>query len=176
MKLHSDLDSLLTCLVKESESHVIIRLLLRLFLLLLLLFLCNKERQCQWVGCNTKLKESIVKVTYQQLAELARDLRLGYELDGNTARCFIPWTLNNLVLRCKPEINTQTITLKSLLTSRSSTSGRGSCSRGGTSTRADLGDEVLDVHSRESTGEQVGPEWLDVKVGGLQDGGELITL
>merc|ERR1712045_451109 len=45
----------------------------------------------------------------------------------------------------------------------------------GTDTGADVGDQLTDVDVLEGTGEEAGPEWLDIDRGGLEDGGDLVA-
>merc|ERR1711980_17678 len=52
------------------------------------------------------------------------------------------------------------------------TSGWGSA---GTDTGADVGDQLADVDVLEGTSEERWPEWLDLDVGGLEDGGDLVA-
>merc|ERR1711980_452 len=54
----------------------------------------------------------------------------------------------------------------------STTGGWGSA---GTDTGADVGDQLADVDVLEGTSEEGWPEWLDVDVGGLEDGGDLVA-
>lgn len=54
--------------------------------------------------------------------------------------------------------------------------GWGSGSRCGTGSRSNVGDQVLDVDSLQSLGEQTRPVRLNIDVGGLKDGRDLLTL
>ena len=50
------------------------------------------------------------------------------------------------------------------------------CSWGGTDSRSDVGDEILDVDGLEALGKKARPERLHGDVGGLQDGRDLLGL
>ena len=61
----------------------------------------------------------------------------------------------------------------------SGSTGGGGCPTGGggcADAGANVGDEVLDVDAFEGLGEEAGPVRLDVHLGGLQDGADLVTL
>merc|ERR1719400_859380 len=63
----------------------------------------------------------------------------------------------------------------SLLSSGSSWSSTTcTCSRGGTDSRSNVGDEILDVDGLEALGKKTRPERLHGDVGGLQDGRDLL--
>ncbi|GMS98587.1 hypothetical protein PENTCL1PPCAC_20762, partial [Pristionchus entomophagus] len=59
----------------------------------------------------------------------------------------------------------------------SSSCGGDSSGGGGGSahSRRDRGDDVLDVRALKRLGEEAGPEGLDDDVGGLQEGGDLVS-
>lgn len=46
----------------------------------------------------------------------------------------------------------------------------------GSNARSDVGDQVLDINTFEGLGEEAWPVWLDLDVGGLEDGCELLAL
>ena len=69
--------------------------------------------------------------------------------------------------------------LGSLLSGASS--GASSCGGGGSwsscsNSRSHVAEEILDVHSLKSLGEEAGPVWLNVDLGSLEKSQDLLTL